>query len=168
MPAYARQPKIVRPRERVGALAAVVAVQLGLGLVLFRGFHVDVTSPGEMIQRLVEVTLAKPPPPPVPVERPQPQRHQAAAPKAEECISYQIPSFRLNGKLLVSFGGAAKHCAFYPGAYPVAAHKHQLKNYDTHKGTIRFQANQPLPAALVRKLVKARIAEYSRKAKATG
>ena len=83
MPAYARQPKIVRPRERVGALTAVVAVQIGLGLVLFRGFHVDVTRPAEMIQRLVEVTLAKPPPPPVPVERPQPQHRQAAAPKAE-------------------------------------------------------------------------------------
>ncbi|MEA3082162.1 MAG: hypothetical protein QOD54_1830 [Sphingomonadales bacterium] len=83
MPAYARHAKIVRPRERVGALTAVVAVQLVLAVVLFRGFHVDVGRPGEMIQRLVEVTLAKPPPPPVPVERPQPQHRQAAAPKAE-------------------------------------------------------------------------------------
>ncbi|MEA3059449.1 MAG: hypothetical protein QOE50_861 [Sphingomonadales bacterium] len=81
MPAYARHAKIVRPRERVGALTAVVAVQLVLAVVLFRGFHVDVTRPGEMIQRLVEITLAKPPPPPV--ERPKPQHRQAAAPKAE-------------------------------------------------------------------------------------
>ena len=85
---------------------------------------------------------------------------RAAAPKAEECISYQIPGFRLDGRLLVAFGAAAKHCAFYPGAFPVEAHKGELKNYDTSKGTIRFQADRPLPATLVRKLVKARIAEY--------
>jgi len=85
---------------------------------------------------------------------------KSAAPKAEECISYQMPGFRLNGRLLVSFGAAAKHCAFYPGAHPVKAHQDELKSYDTSKGTIRFPADRPLPAALVRKLVKTRIAEY--------
>jgi len=85
---------------------------------------------------------------------------KSAAPKAEECISYQIPGFRLNGRLLVSFGAAAKHCAFYPGAHPVKAHQDELKSYDTSKGTIRFPADRPLPAALVRMLVKTRIAEY--------
>lgn len=84
---------------------------------------------------------------------------KAAAPKAEECISYQIPGFRLDGKLLVSFGAAKKHCAFYPGAYPIKTLKDELKNYDTSKGTIRFPINEPLPAALVRKIVKLRIAE---------
>jgi protein TonB len=74
---------MVRPRERAFALAAVALVQVGLAIILFSGFHVDVTRPGEMIQRLVEVTLTKPPPPPVPIHRPKPQRHQAAAPKAE-------------------------------------------------------------------------------------
>jgi uncharacterized protein YdhG (YjbR/CyaY superfamily) len=84
----------------------------------------------------------------------------AAAPKAEECISYQLPAFRLDGKLLVAFGAAAHHCAFYPmSGSCVEAHKGDLKDYKTSKGTIRFQAEQPLPAALVRKLVKARIAE---------
>jgi len=86
---------------------------------------------------------------------------RAAAPKAEECISYQVPAFRLNGRMLVAFGAAAKHCSFYPGAFPVEAHKKELKGYDTSKGTIRFPADRPLPAALVRKLVKARIAEYA-------
>ena len=85
---------------------------------------------------------------------------KSAAPKAEECISYQIPGFRLSGRLLVSFGAAAKHCAFYPGAHPVKAHQDELKAYDTSKGTIRFPADRPLPAALVRKLVKTRIAEH--------
>jgi uncharacterized protein YdhG (YjbR/CyaY superfamily) len=84
---------------------------------------------------------------------------QSAAPKAEECISYQIPAFRLGGRLLVAFGAAANHCAFYPGAFPVEAHKDELEAYDTSKGTIRFQADHPLPATLVRKLVKTRIAE---------
>ena len=88
---------------------------------------------------------------------------KSAAPKAEECISYQIPAFRLGGKLLVAFGAARNHCAFYPGAYPVKAHQDELKPYDTSKGTIRFQADSPLPATLVRKLVKTRIAEYAAK-----
>lgn len=86
---------------------------------------------------------------------------KSAAPRAEECISYQVPGFRLSGRLLVSFGAAANHCAFYPGAHPVEAHKEELKAYETSKGTIRFQANSPLPATLVRKLVKTRIAEYA-------
>jgi uncharacterized protein YdhG (YjbR/CyaY superfamily) len=84
---------------------------------------------------------------------------KAAAPKAEECISYQIPAFRLGGRLLVAFGAAVNHCAFYPGAHPVEAHKDELKPYDTSS----FQADSPLPATLVRKLVKTRIAEHAAK-----
>ncbi|MGZ3497489.1 MAG: iron chaperone [Vulcanimicrobiaceae bacterium] len=86
---------------------------------------------------------------------------KSAAPKAEECISYRIPAFRLGGRMLVAFGAAANHCAFYAGAYPVKAHKDELKVYDTSKGTIRFQVDSPLPATLVRKLVKTRIAQYA-------
>jgi uncharacterized protein YdhG (YjbR/CyaY superfamily) len=85
---------------------------------------------------------------------------RAAAPKAEEGISYGLAAFRLDGRPLVAFGAAAGHCAFYPmSGTIVAAHKEELVGYDTSKGTIRFPADQPLPAALVRKLVKARIAE---------
>jgi uncharacterized protein YdhG (YjbR/CyaY superfamily) len=87
---------------------------------------------------------------------------KASAPKAEECMSYGIPSFRLNGKLLVSYGAAAKHCAFYPGS-TLQAFKKETKNYDTSgKGTVRFPADKPLPSALVRKIVKARIAEQAK------
>jgi len=81
-----------------------------------------------------------------------------AAPKAEECISYQVPAFRLNGKFLVAYGAATNHCAFYPGS-TVKALKNELKSYDTSKGTIRFSADKPLPSALVRKLVRLRIKE---------
>lgn len=91
---------------------------------------------------------------------------KAAAPKAQECISYGIPAFRLDGRMLVAFGAAANHCAFYPGARPVEAHKGDLKAYSTSKGTIRFQPDSPLPAALVRKLVKTRMAEYAKKPQA--
>jgi uncharacterized protein YdhG (YjbR/CyaY superfamily) len=82
---------------------------------------------------------------------------RAAAPRAEECISYQLPSFRLDGRGLVWFGAAANHCAIYG---VVGADKDELKDYDTSgKGTIRFQADNPIPATLVRKLVKARISK---------
>ncbi len=83
---------------------------------------------------------------------------KAAVPQAEECISYQLPAFRLNGKFLVAYGAAANHCAFYPGAV-VQDLKKELKDYDTSKGTIRFPASSPLPAALVRKLIELRIGE---------
>ena len=85
----------------------------------------------------------------------------AAAPRAEECISYQMPGFRLDGRMLVWFGAGANHCAFYPGGI-VAEYKDALEDYETSKGTIRFQPDTPLPAALVRKLVKARIEKNAR------
>lgn len=84
---------------------------------------------------------------------------QKAAPQAEECISYGIPAFRQNG-MLVSFGAASKHCAFYVmSPATMAAFAADLQKYDTSKGTIRFLPDKPLPVALVRKLVKARLAE---------
>ena len=87
---------------------------------------------------------------------------RAAVPGAEECISYQVPTFRLDGRMLVAFGAAARHCAFYPGSSAIEAHKGELSAYDTRKGTIPFQADKPLPAVLVRRLVKARIAATAR------
>ena len=75
-------------------------------------------------------------------------------------ISYGLAAFRLDGKPLVAFGATANHCAFYlMSGSMVEAYETDLKDYDTSKGTIRFPADKPLPVALVRKLVKARIAE---------
>ena len=82
---------------------------------------------------------------------------KAAAPEAEECISYGVPAFRLNGKFLVAYAAAKNHCAFYPGS--VIGKLKELKDHDTSKGTVRFPPDKPLPAALVRKLVKLRIAK---------
>jgi uncharacterized protein YdhG (YjbR/CyaY superfamily) len=84
------------------------------------------------------------------------RRIRDAAPGAEECISYGIPAFRLDGRLLVHFGAAARHCAFYPGAV-IDTFTDELAGYDTSKGTIRFQPDKPPPADLVTKLVRAQI-----------
>jgi uncharacterized protein YdhG (YjbR/CyaY superfamily) len=81
-----------------------------------------------------------------------------AAPDAEEGFSYGLPAFRLSGRPLMCFGAAANHCSLYPMSPAVIrAHADDLKRYETSKGTIRFVT--PLPAPLVRKLVKARVAE---------
>jgi uncharacterized protein YdhG (YjbR/CyaY superfamily) len=84
----------------------------------------------------------------------------AAAPGAEECISYGMPAFRLKGKLIAGFKAAASHCSFHPmSGETVATLKAHLAGYDTSRGTIRFSVRPGLPDTLVRKLVKARIAE---------
>ena len=86
MPAYADRKRTVRPRERIYALAAAAAVQFALALVLLRGLHVDLARSVDLVQRLVDVTLAKPPPPQPPVEPPrrQAEQRQASAPKATQ------------------------------------------------------------------------------------
>jgi uncharacterized protein YdhG (YjbR/CyaY superfamily) len=84
----------------------------------------------------------------------------AAAPGAEEGISYGMPAFRLKGKLIAGLRAAANHCSFHPmSGETVATLQADLKGYETSRGTIRFSARDGLPATLVRKLVKTRIAE---------
>jgi uncharacterized protein YdhG (YjbR/CyaY superfamily) len=84
---------------------------------------------------------------------------RASAPKAEEGISYQIPVYKYMG-MLVGFGAAKNHCALYVMSPPLMViMKKELERYDTATGTIRFTPDKPLPATLVKKIVKARIAE---------
>lgn len=88
---------------------------------------------------------------------------KAIVPDAVEVISYQIPVFKYKGKPLVGFGAAKNHCSFYVmSAFIIPTYKDELKSYDTSKGTIRFPTNKPLPETLVKKLIKARIAENER------
>jgi uncharacterized protein YdhG (YjbR/CyaY superfamily) len=88
---------------------------------------------------------------------------ESAAPDAEGCVSYGLAAYRHRGRMLVAFGAKAGHCAFYPmSSTIVPAMRDDLAGYDTSTGTIRFPATKPLPAALVRKLVKAKIAENQR------
>ena len=85
---------------------------------------------------------------------------RAVAPKAEETIAYQMPAFKYRGKPLAYFAAFTKHCSFFPASGAIIdAYRDELASYTTSKGTIQFPPNRPLPAALVRKLVKARIAE---------
>ncbi len=85
---------------------------------------------------------------------------RAAAPEAEECISYQLPAFRQK-RVLVFFGATEDHCSLHMDSSTLDAHRAELAGYDTSKGTIRFHPDDPLPVALVRRLVKARIAEVA-------
>jgi uncharacterized protein YdhG (YjbR/CyaY superfamily) len=85
-----------------------------------------------------------------------------APPEATEVISYGIPTFKYKG-MLASFAAFSDHCSLFPGAGPTIEFKNELKNFQTSKGTIRFAPDKPLPATLLTKLVKARIAENERK-----
>ena len=82
---------------------------------------------------------------------------KSIVPDAVEVISYQMPTFKLNGRMLVSYAAFNEHCSFFPGAGPVDAHEDELKSFATSKGTVRFTPEQPLSAALVKKLVRTRI-----------
>jgi uncharacterized protein YdhG (YjbR/CyaY superfamily) len=90
---------------------------------------------------------------------------RAAAPDAEECISYQMPAFKLNG-MLVGFAAAKNHCALYAwNGSSVGLLQDELKDFDTSKGTIRFTPDKPLPEALVRRLVEMKIARNAERSK---
>lgn len=85
------------------------------------------------------------------------QTIKSVVPEAVEVISYGIPTFKLDGRMLVSYAAFAEHCSFFPGAGPVDEHEAELKSFQTSKGTIRFTQTRPLSASLVKRLVKTRI-----------
>jgi uncharacterized protein YdhG (YjbR/CyaY superfamily) len=85
---------------------------------------------------------------------------RAAAPRAVEHFSYGIPGFRFNGRPLAWYAGWRTHTSIYPFSDAFAtAHGIALDGYETSKGTIRFPLAAPLPAALIAKLIKARLRE---------
>jgi uncharacterized protein YdhG (YjbR/CyaY superfamily) len=83
-----------------------------------------------------------------------------ACPDANEAISYKMPAFRLNGRLLIWYAGYKGHCALYPASAMVMdALGEELAPFVTEKATIRFTAKKPLPADLLRRLVGVRVEE---------
>ena len=91
------------------------------------------------------------------------QTIKAAAPMASEVISYQMPMYKHHG-MVIGFAAFKGHCSIFPGGAITDSFKKELKGYSTSKGTIRFPVNKPLPATLVKKLVKARIKENEARA----
>jgi uncharacterized protein YdhG (YjbR/CyaY superfamily) len=89
---------------------------------------------------------------------------RAAAPKAEEVISYNIPAFKLHG-MLIWFAGWKEHVSVYPRTALLQAAIKELSAYDGAKGTIKFPLDKPLPLALIKKVVKFRVQENLVRAK---
>jgi uncharacterized protein YdhG (YjbR/CyaY superfamily) len=87
---------------------------------------------------------------------------RSVAPQATEGISYGIPTFKYKG-MLAAYAVFSDHCSLFPGAGPTIEFKDELKNFQTSKGTIRFAPNKPLPATLLKKLIKSRIRENEHK-----
>ena len=87
---------------------------------------------------------------------------RSAAPPATETISYGIPAFKHNGVLLW-YAAFSNHCSFFPTASIIEAFKNELEGVSTSKGTIQFPTDKPLPASLVKKMVKARVAQIESK-----
>jgi uncharacterized protein YdhG (YjbR/CyaY superfamily) len=89
---------------------------------------------------------------------------KAAAPGATEKISYQIPTFYLNGNL-VHFAAFAKHIGFYPGAAGIAKFSKEFGGYKSAKGSVQFPLDEPMPLDLIERIVKYRVAENLKKGK---
>ena len=89
---------------------------------------------------------------------------KAAAPDAEEKISYQMPTFFLNGNL-VHFAAFKKHIGFYPTPSGIEAFQKELSVYDGAKGSVQFPIDEPMPLKLISRIVKFRVAENIKKAK---
>jgi uncharacterized protein YdhG (YjbR/CyaY superfamily) len=85
-----------------------------------------------------------------------------SAPEAEEAISYQMPTFKLNGNL-VWFAAFKNHIGFFPKTTAIEAFKEKLGKYDTSKGTVRFPINEPIPFDLVKEMVRFRVKENQSK-----
>src|SRR5215203_2992013 len=88
------------------------------------------------------------------------QTISAAAPDAEETISYQMPAFKLDNRVLVYFAACKKHIGFYPASSGITAFREQISSYQSSKGAVQFPLDEPPPLALITEMVRFRVKEY--------
>lgn len=88
----------------------------------------------------------------------------SALPDAEECISYNVPTFKVNGMGIAGFASYKNHCSYFPmSGTTLTTLKNEVAKYETSKGTLKFAIDQCLPSSLVTKLIKARLKEVASK-----
>lgn len=90
---------------------------------------------------------------------------KAAAPGAVETISYRMPAYKLDKRVLVYFAGYKNHIGFYPTSSGISAFKEQIAGYQNSKGAVQFPLDEPLPRALITEMVKFRVDEYLKRSK---
>ena len=89
-----------------------------------------------------------------------------ALPEAEEVISYQIPAFKVNGRIVVFFAAWKEHYSIYPALDAAVAFKKELARYEVSKGTIRFPLSEPVPVKLIERIAKFRAKVVAERQKA--
>ena len=88
---------------------------------------------------------------------------QQAAPDAVEVISYSMPAFKLNGKMLIWYAGYERHIGFYPGSSPIIAFQKEISEYKNAKGSVQFPLDKPLPVGLISRMVRFKADEITQK-----
>ncbi|OIQ77125.1 intracellular iron chaperone frataxin [mine drainage metagenome] len=109
---------------------------------------------------------------------PEPQRSTLEAlrktihsvlPRAEECITYNVPTFKVDGRSIAGFASYKNHCSYFPmSGATLTTLKDDVEKYVTTKGALRFPIDKPLPTTLVKKLIKARLQEEASKSGSAG
>lgn len=115
------------------------------------------TKAGSPRQSIDEYLAGVPEPARTTLQRVRRAIRSALPPDAVETISYRMPAFKYDGRVLMWFAAFSNHCSLFPTASVVEAFEDELKDFHTSKGTIQFPTDKPLPAPLIRKLVKARL-----------
>ncbi len=127
------------------------------------GAHTAAAKPSAASKTVEEYLAGVPEPARSTLKKVRATIRSVVPPETTEAISYGIPTFRYKGAL-VAFGAFSKHCSLFPMSLAVIkTFQKELKGFQTSKGTLRFPLDKPMPAALLKKLVKARLAEKERK-----
>src|SRR5256885_11495624 len=122
------------------------------------GNRSSVTKPNSAPRNVDEYLAGVPEPARSALNKVQETIRSVMPPESTEVISYRIPAFKHN-RVLVWYAAFSNHCSLFPTASVIAAFKHELKDFSTSKGTIQFPLDRPMPIALIKKIVKARVAQ---------